>query len=150
MQEEGHLGFRASGLRAFCFLSDEYGFEVKDSTPVVLYFKRGDMFVDLTYSPHDPSGNFTIGRISSDGVITGAFSLDHVWYAVCGELTFDYEQFDFMTALGIRRFMESAASLIRQFDELLSDSSRTWSDFQKKADERDAAYSLLMERLHDD
>jgi hypothetical protein len=148
--DEGHLSFRRSAMASFRFLIDEHGFEVNETSPIGVSFRRGEIFVDLACSPQDPSGSVVIGLRSSEGDIKDAYAIDHLLYSTNGDVMFDYDQFDFTRPSDIAKFLDTAATLVRQFGVLLGGSSVAWSELKKKSDERDAAYSRLMERINKD
>jgi hypothetical protein len=145
--DEGHLGFRHSALSAFRFLTEEHGFEAKETSPITVCFRRGDMFVELTHSPQCPGAGVEIGLKSGKGDVASILVLDDLWYSLNGDVVFDYDRFDLSTPSGIEKFLESAASVVRQFSVLLGGSSKAWSELQRKSDERDDAYSRMRERL---
>jgi hypothetical protein len=149
MPAEGHLGFRGAALRAFNFLIAEYGFEVTESSPITVTFTYKRMRVCLTHSPQYPPGTVDVGLNSSDGGSECAFVLDDFDYVTSGHIVFDYDVFDLSNPKGIERFLQAAASLIRSSgNALLKGDMQAWRDFQKRADERDRAYTRMMERDH--
>jgi hypothetical protein len=146
---EGHLGFTGSALQAFSFLVDEYGFKVGETSPIRVHFTTGEMFLSVEHSPECPMNSILVARRTGDRTPASGFILDDFAYVGGLGVLFDYEVFDLLNPVGILKFLQAAATLIRRYGgSLLSGDPEAFKEFQSKAEERERLYVENMEREH--
>ncbi len=146
---EGHLGFRGHALQSFRFLIDEYGFEVAESSPISVRFISDAIFVMLSYSPECPMDSILVGTGNGEEMPASGFILDDFAYMDRGGILFAYDRFDLRDKVGVAKFLETAASLLRGCGgSVLKGEVEALRSLQVKADEREQAYIRMMEREH--
>lgn len=144
---EGHLGFRRSALKAFKFLTDEYGFEVTNATPTSVSFRSAAVFVNLAYSPECPMNSILVGKRTEEASDSGLI-LDDFAYASGHGILFDYDRFGFNDSACIEEFLSTAASVLHQYVSLLAGDDQAFGLLRSKGKERERVYVEMMERDH--